>query len=63
MTDLEEVTMKLIQVAMEKRLRRTLVEVAPELPPEVLDELYSSLFKPVMVLTMIRLMEVIPWQR
>jgi len=56
---LDEITRRLVQLAMEKRLRNTLAEVAGELPQEVLDEIYSKVFKPVMVLAMMKVMSVI----
>lgn len=60
-SSLEEITKRLVQLAMEKKLRSTLVEVAGELPEEVMNELYQNMFKPVMVITMIKLMEVMKW--
>jgi len=52
MSELEEITRKLVSLAMEKRLRGSLVEVAGELPEEVLDDIYWRLYRPVMVTLM-----------
>jgi hypothetical protein len=52
MSELEEITRKLVGLAMEKRLRDSLIEVAGELPEEVLDDIYWRLYRPVMVTLM-----------
>jgi len=50
--ELEEITRKLVSLAMEKRLRDSLREVAGELPEEVLDDIYWKLYRPVMISVM-----------
>jgi hypothetical protein len=48
-SELEQLTRKLVKLAMEKRLRNELDAVAPELPYEVREEIYYRLYRPVMV--------------
>jgi hypothetical protein len=55
MSELEQLTRKLVKLAMEKRLRNELDAVAPELPYEVREEIYYNLYRPVMVSFMIAL--------
>lgn len=55
MNELEQLTRKLVKLAMEKRLRNELDAVAPELPYEVREEIYYRLYRPVMVNFMIAL--------
>jgi len=53
--ELEQLTRKLVKLAIEKRLRNELDAVAPELPYEVREEIYYRLYRPVMVNFMIAL--------
>lgn len=55
MSELEQLTKKLVKLAIEKRLRNELDAVAPELPYEVREEIYYRLYRPVMVNFMIAL--------
>ena len=55
MNELEQLTRKLVKLAIEKRLRNELDAVAPELPYEVREEIYYRLYRPVMVNFMIAL--------
>jgi hypothetical protein len=59
MSELEEITRKLVSLTMEKRLRDSLLEVAGELPEEVLDDIYWRLYRPVMVALMKILLKVV----
>jgi hypothetical protein len=54
-SELEQLTKKLVKLAIEKRLRNELDAVAPELPYEVREEIYYRLYRPVMVNFMIAL--------
>ncbi|MEM2262085.1 MAG: hypothetical protein QXK24_06510 [Ignisphaera sp.] len=56
---LEDITKKLVKLAMEKKLRDTLNSVAPELPDEVRNDIYWKIYRPVMVNFMINLKKVI----
>ena len=49
MSDLEEITRRLISLAMERALRNALRDAVGELPDEVLDDIYSRIYRPVMV--------------
>ena len=55
MSELEQLTRKLVKLAMEKRLKNELDAVAPELPYEVREEIYYRLYRPVMVIFMVEL--------
>jgi len=55
MSDLGKLTRKLVKLSTEKALKDTLKSVAPELPDEVLDEIYWTMYRPVMVLAAKRL--------
>jgi hypothetical protein len=59
MSELEEITRKLVSLSIEKRLRDSLLEVAGELPEEVVDDLYHSVYRPVMVTIMKNLLRVV----
>ena len=52
---LSELTVKLVRLSSEKALKDTLKSVASELPEEVLDEVYKTMYRPVMVLIARRL--------
>jgi hypothetical protein len=54
-SELEQLTRKLVKLAMEKRLKNELDAVAPELPYEVREEIYYKLYRPVMVSFMVAL--------
>lgn len=49
MDTLYDLTKKVIKLSMEKRLKDSLFEVAPELPNEILDDIYNNLYRPVMI--------------
>jgi len=59
MSELEEITKKLVSLSIEKRLRDSLEEVAGELPKDVIDDIYWNLYRPVMVNVMKHLLKVI----
>jgi hypothetical protein len=59
LSDLENITRRLISLAMEKRLMDELRSVAGELPEEVLDDIYRKVYRPVMVTAMKALLKVI----
>ncbi|MEM2174845.1 MAG: hypothetical protein QXI58_04405 [Candidatus Micrarchaeia archaeon] len=56
---LEELTRKFVKISMEKALYNTLKETAPELPKEVINDIYKELYKPVMVAVWKKLLEVV----
>jgi hypothetical protein len=56
---LEELTKKIIKLAIEKYMYKEFKSTVPELPKEAVSEIYLNLFKPIIINSSKRLYEVV----
>jgi len=56
---LEELTKKIVELAIEKYMYKEFKSTVPELPKEAVSEIYLNLFKPIIINSSKRLYEVV----